>query len=73
MIRQLNQHYRVSFVLCTATQPALNSRRSFDFHFNGLDNVHEIMGDEAAIRTLHEQLRRVTVTLYHLPLNFVVL
>lgn len=63
VIRELSRHYGVSFVLCTATQPALTSRRSFDFRFDGLDNVHEIMGDEAAIRTLHEQLRRVTVTL----------
>jgi len=62
-IRELSRHYGVSFVLCTATQPALNSQRSFDFRFDGLDNVREIMGDEAAIRTLHEQLRRVTVAL----------
>ncbi len=62
-IRELSHHYGASFVLCTATQPALASQRGFDWRFNGLDDVREIMGDTAAVRELHRQLRRVEVTL----------
>ena len=62
-IRELSRHYGVSFVLCTATQPALASRRSFDFAFDGLDEVREIVGDATAVRELHKQLRRVEVAL----------
>jgi CRISPR-associated endonuclease/helicase Cas3 len=63
VIRELSRHYGVSFVFCTATQPALASRRSFDFPFDGLDDVREIVGDTAAVRELHKQLRRVEVAL----------
>ena len=62
-IRELSRHYGVSFVLCTATQPALTSQRGFDWRFDGLDDVREIVGDAAAVRELHEQLRRVEVAL----------
>jgi CRISPR-associated endonuclease/helicase Cas3 len=63
VIRELSRHYGVSFVLCTATQPALASQRGFDWRFDGLDDVREIVGDAAAVRELHKQLRRVEVTL----------
>jgi CRISPR-associated endonuclease/helicase Cas3 len=72
-IRELNRYYGVSFVLCTATQPALASRRSFDFPFDGLDDVREIIGDAAAVRELHGQLRRVEVALpedLHAPMSW---
>ncbi|MDS4029183.1 MAG: CRISPR-associated endonuclease Cas3'' [Candidatus Contendobacter sp.] len=62
-IRELSRHYGVSFVLCTATQPALTSQRGFDWRFDGLDDVREIVGDAAAVRELHGQLRRVEVAL----------
>ena len=41
----LTRHYGVTFVLSTATQPALNSREGFGWTFRGLDGVHEIMTD----------------------------
>ncbi len=61
-IRELSRYYGVSFVLCTATQPALASYHGFDFSLEGLDGVREIMGDAAAVNDLHQQLRRVTLT-----------
>ncbi|MCC6141438.1 MAG: CRISPR-associated helicase Cas3' [Nitrospira sp.] len=54
----LTQHYGVTFVLSTATQPALNSREGFGWTFRGLNDVHEIMADPDA---LYRNLERVTV------------
>ena len=62
-VRELSRYYGVSFVLCTATQPDLSSRHSFDFSLKGLDDVREIVGDAAAVRELHDSLRRVKLTL----------
>lgn len=56
----LAQHYGVTFVLSTATQPALNSRSGFDWTFKGLDGVREIVSDPDS---LHRDLERVTVEL----------
>lgn len=56
----LTQHYNVTFVLCTATQPALNQRSGFDWDFPGLENVHEIIDDPDA---LYRDLERVEVVL----------
>lgn len=57
-INLLTQHYGVTFVLSTATQPALNSREGFGWTFRGLDGVREIMTDPDA---LYRDLNRVTV------------
>ncbi|MGB7543542.1 MAG: CRISPR-associated helicase Cas3' [Burkholderiales bacterium] len=56
----LAQHYGVTFVLSTATQPALNSRSGFGWTFKGLDGVHEIVSDPDS---LYRDLERVTVEL----------
>ena len=59
-INLLTQHYCVTFVLSTATQPALQSREGFGWTFKGLDNVREIMTDPDA---LYRDLERATVTM----------
>lgn len=59
VMNQLANHYGVTFVLSTATQPALGSFQSFGNNpFRGLDNVREIMDDPDA---LYQQLERVKV------------
>lgn len=43
-IRELSRHYSVTPVLCTATQPVLDKRESFDFEFKeGFEKVDEII------------------------------
>ncbi|MGE0384363.1 MAG: CRISPR-associated helicase Cas3' [Gammaproteobacteria bacterium] len=67
VLRLLVRDYRVTVVLCTATQPALTSRTSFDARrsFRGFDpaTVMEIIDDPGA---LYRALERVTV---HTPAN----
>ncbi len=54
----LVRHYGVTFVLSTATQPALGTLRTFQRTLRGLDNMHEIIADPDA---LYRDLERVTV------------
>lgn len=54
-LRELAANYRVSPVLCTATQPALDESEWLE---KGLDGVREIAPDPDA---LHERFRRVEV------------
>lgn len=58
----LVKHYGVTVVLCTATQPALNTTNYFDASSNlrGLKNVREIIDDPDA---LFNALKRVNVAL----------
>ena len=62
MLNLLVAHYGVTVVLCTATQPALNSTTYFDASKNlrGLENVREIIDDPDA---LFDALKRVQVEL----------
>lgn len=62
VINLLSIHYHVTFVLSTATQPALSSREYFDAKndVRGLKNVREIMSDPDV---LYRALDRVKVTL----------
>lgn len=67
VLRLLIEHYGVSVVLCTATQPALTTATYFDAKQNrrGLDHATELMDDPDA---LYAALKRVTV---ELPADFV--
>jgi len=72
VLNLLTQHYGVTVVLSTATQPALSTREYFDARNNmrGLNNVREIMSDPDA---LYRALERVNVRLpsdWHTPTNW---
>ena len=54
----LKSHYGVTFVLSTATQPALNSRSGFGWQFKGLEGVREIIDNPD---DLYSKLERVEV------------
>ena len=62
VLNLLVAHYGVTVVLCTATQPALNSTAYFDASKNlrGLENVREIIDDPD---DLFDALKRVQVEL----------
>ncbi len=62
VLKLLVAHYGVTVVLCTATQPALNSTTYFDAikNLRGLENVREIIDHPDA---LFDALKRVDVTL----------
>ncbi len=68
----LTQHYGVTVVLSTATQPALSTREYFDARQNlrGLDDVREIIADPD---DLYRRLERVDVRLptdWHAPTDW---
>lgn len=54
----LVRHYGVTFVLSTATQPALGTLQTFQRTIRGLDHIQEIIDDPEA---LYRDLERVTV------------
>jgi len=58
-IRELQRHYGVTPVLCTATQPVLTQTESFDFRFReGFSSVTEIMKEPDSLSAC---LKRVDV------------
>lgn len=60
VMQNLHKAFNVTFLLTTATQPALSKRQLGDIKFKGLEGAREIISDP---EELHEQLKRVDVTL----------
>ncbi|RLB01595.1 MAG: CRISPR-associated helicase/endonuclease Cas3, partial [Deltaproteobacteria bacterium] len=58
-IKELHENYNVTFLLCTATQPALKEEKHVDYHFEGLKNTVEIVEDPTG---LYEIFQRVEIT-----------
>ena len=61
VMQLLVEHYHVSFVISTATQPAFGERIVDGKLFPGLKNIKEIMGDN--VKELYDSLKRVHVQL----------
>ncbi len=58
-IRELQRHYHVTPILCTATQPVLTQTEQFDFSFKeGFESVTEIVSDPVS---LTNKLKRVDI------------
>ncbi len=62
-LQLLVDHYRVSLVISTATQPAFGERKIGGEVFKGLRDVREIIGDADRVRELYDSLKRVRVQL----------
>lgn len=58
VMKELVKYYNVTFILCTATQPAFGSRDSINFKFDGIDNAVELAPDPSK---LFEDLVRVKI------------
>jgi CRISPR-associated endonuclease/helicase Cas3 len=65
-MRLLTEHYHVSFVICTATQPVFEKRKEFpDFHGLPEGSIKEIIQD---VSGLYKSMERVKVE-YHQDLS----
>ena len=63
VMQLLVEHYHVSFVLSTATQPALGERIVDGKLFKGLRDIREIIGSKSEVKQLYDSLKRVKVQL----------
>nr|BEL01492.1 CRISPR-associated helicase Cas3' [Dehalococcoides mccartyi] len=61
VLSELQKNYGVTLLLSTATQPALGEHKSFDFHFEGLPEMKEIIPNPS---DLHNKLKRTEI---HIP------
>jgi len=60
----LVDHYHVSFVISTATQPAFKERMVDGKLFRGLKNIKEMMGNQQDVVCLYDSLKRNQVELF---------
>jgi len=58
VMQLLVDHYKVSFVISTATQPAFSYKNEPNFKFQGLKGITEIIGSTEEVRTLYDSLKR---------------
>lgn len=61
VMQLLVDHYQVSFVLSTATQPAFKERVVDGKPFKGLKKITEIMGEDQEVKELYKSLERYRV------------
>lgn len=61
VMRLLVAHYQTTFVISTATQPALGEKKYPGYHFKGINDIREIMGDKDEVAQLYDSLKRVRV------------
>lgn len=61
IIQLLVDHYNVSFVISTATQPAFADRVESNYEFNGLKEIKEIVGTADEVKKLYDSLKRNTI------------
>lgn len=66
-LQLLVEHYKVSCVFSTATQPAFGNPIALGKKKYGLKNIREIIGDESDIKKLFGSLKRVDI---HLPEDY---
>ena len=57
-LKQLVEHFNVTVLFCTATQPAFKSKKGINYDFKGIDNITEIISDT---NDLFKKLKRVKI------------
>jgi CRISPR-associated endonuclease/helicase Cas3 len=63
-LKNLVTHFGVTVVLCTATQPALATRKAYLTNktlLDGIDGAHEIVGKRLQVAALFQALQRVEI------------
>lgn len=69
-INELHENYNVTFLLCTATQPALKEEKQADYHFEGLKNTVEIVDNPARLCEVFRRVEIIKPDNVHTPLNW---